>query len=112
MTVRAALVQMGPHRINRDKWDWAEIGRNPFFCPDKDMAAFFETYLDDIRKRGSSIGAVIEVIAEGVPAGAGAPVFSTDLGAPSPAPVDINTGEGRAIRARFRGAGPSRAGNG
>src|SRR6184192_2773841 len=65
MTVRAALVQMGPHKIDRDKWDWDEIGCNPFFCPDKDMAAFFEGYLDDIRKQGSSIGAVIEVIAEG-----------------------------------------------
>src|SRR4051812_34502807 len=75
MTVRGALVQMGPHRIDRDKWDWDEIARNPFFCPDRDKAAFFEGYLDEIRKRGSSIGAVIEVIAEGVPAGLGAPVY-------------------------------------
>ena len=51
MTVRGALVQMGPHKIDRDKWDWDEIGRNPFFCPDKDKAAFFEGYLDDIRKQ-------------------------------------------------------------
>ena len=63
MTVRGALVQMGPHKIDRDRWDWDEIGRNPFFCPDRGKAAFFEGYLDDIRKRGSSIGAVIEVIA-------------------------------------------------
>src|SRR5207248_4325179 len=48
--VRGALVQMGPHRIDRDKWDWDEIARNPFFCPDKDKAAFFESYLDGIRK--------------------------------------------------------------
>jgi len=66
--VRGALVQMGPHKIDRDKWDWDEIARNPFFCPDKNSAAFFETYLDGIRKSGSSIGAVIEVVAEGVPA--------------------------------------------
>src|SRR6478736_1951881 len=70
-----ALVQMGPHRIDREKWDWDEIARNPFFCPDKDKAAFFESYLDDIRKKGSSIGAVIEVVAEGVPAGLGAPIY-------------------------------------
>src|SRR3954468_24699116 len=76
MIVRGALVQMGPHKIDRDKWDWDEIGRNPFFCPDKDRAAFFEDYLDRIRKRGSSIGAVIEVIAESVPAGLGAPIYA------------------------------------
>src|SRR6202030_3499004 len=75
MTVRAALVAMGSHRIDRAKWDWDEVSRNPFFCPDAAMAGFFETYLDDIRRQGSSIGAVIEVIAEGVPAGLGAPVY-------------------------------------
>src|ERR1700726_1457555 len=73
--VRGALVQMGPHRIDRARWDWDEIARNPFFCPDKDKAAFFEGYLDGIRKKGSSIGAVIEVVAEGLPAGLGAPVY-------------------------------------
>ena len=71
VTVRAALVQMGPHKIDRDKWNWDEVAKNPFFCPDKDKAAFFENYLDGIRKSGSSIGAVIEVVAEGVPAGLG-----------------------------------------
>src|SRR3954467_9943580 len=76
MTVRAALVQMGPHRIDREKWDWDEVGRNPFFCPDKEMAAFYESYLDGIRKSGSSIGAVIEVIADGVPAGLGASIYA------------------------------------
>src|SRR5215470_3604724 len=66
---------MGPHRIDRAKWDWEEVARNPFFCPDAAMAKFFETYLDDIRRQGSSIGAVIEVVADGVPAGLGAPVY-------------------------------------
>ena len=74
--VRGALVQMGEIGIDRDAWDWDEIARNPFFCPDKDKAAFFEGYLDDIRKKGSSIGAVIEVSAEGVPAGLGAPIYA------------------------------------
>src|SRR3954470_6668121 len=76
LSVRAALIQMGTETIDRDKWDWDEIARNPFFCPDKDRAAFFESYLDGIRKNGSSIGAVIEVVAEGVPAGLGAPIYA------------------------------------
>jgi chorismate synthase len=74
-TIRGALVQMGPHAIDRANWDWAEVGNNPFFCPDAKAAAFYADYLDGIRKRGSSIGAVIEVVAEGVPAGLGAPVY-------------------------------------
>jgi chorismate synthase len=73
--IRAALVQMGPHKIDRARWDWAEVNNNPFFCPDAEMAKFYETYLDDIRKSGSSIGAVIEVVAENVPAGWGAPLY-------------------------------------
>jgi chorismate synthase len=75
VTIRAALVQIGPHRIDRERWDWDEVGNNPFFCPDVEKAAFFEDYLDGIRKAGSSVGAVVEVVAEGVPAGLGAPVY-------------------------------------
>jgi chorismate synthase len=75
MSVRGALVQMGPHKIDRSRWDWNEIDNNPFFCPDPVQAKFFEGYLDSVRKSGSSIGAVIEVVAEGVPAGLGAPVY-------------------------------------
>ena len=75
MNVRGALVQMGPHKIDREKWDWDEIGRNPFFCPDADKATFFADYLDGIRKSGSSIGAVIEIVADGVPPGLGAPIY-------------------------------------
>src|SRR5205807_663812 len=75
MTVRGALVQMGPEKIDRARWDWNEIERNPFFCPDAEKARFFEGYLDAVRKRGSSVGALIEVIADGIPAGLGAPVY-------------------------------------
>ena len=75
LTVRGALVQMGPHAIDRANWDWDEIARNPFFCPDAKAAKFFEGYLDGVRKSGSSIGAVIEIVAEGVPPGLGAPVY-------------------------------------
>ena len=75
MRVRGALVQMGPHKIDRTRWDWDEIARNPFFSPDAEKAAFFAEYLDGVRKKGSSVGAVIEVTAEGVPPGLGAPVY-------------------------------------
>jgi chorismate synthase len=75
VTIRGALVQMGPHAIDRTRWDWDEVGKNPFFCPDAEAARFYEDYLDAVRKAGSSIGAVIEVVAEGVPAGWGAPVY-------------------------------------
>ena len=75
VTIRAALVQIGPNAINRDNWDWSEIDNNPFFCPDPDAANDWETYLDGVRKAGSSAGAVIEVIAEGVPIGLGAPIY-------------------------------------
>src|SRR3712207_3636959 len=75
VTIRGALVQMGPHAIDRGSWDWDEVARNPFFCPDAKAAAFYEDYLDGLRKAGSSIGAIIEIVAEGVPPGLGAPIY-------------------------------------
>ena len=75
LIVRGALVQIGEHRIERGSWDWDEVNCNPFFCPDAKAAKFFEDYLDDVRKSGSSIGAVIEVVAENVPPGLGAPIY-------------------------------------
>ena len=75
VTIRGALVQIGPHAIDRARWDWAEVERNPFFCPDPVAAAQWEEYLGAIRKSGSSCGAVIEVVAEGVPPGLGAPIY-------------------------------------
>jgi chorismate synthase len=73
--VRGALIQIGAHRIDRARWDWDEVERNPFFCPDAKQAEFYADYLDGVRKQGSSVGAVIEVVADGVPAGLGAPVY-------------------------------------
>jgi chorismate synthase len=70
-----AMVALGPHGIDRARWDDAEIDRNPFFCPDPEAAARWAEILDGIRKAGSSIGAVIEVRAEMVPAGLGAPLY-------------------------------------
>ena len=73
--IRGALVQLGPHRVDRARWDDAAIDENPFFCPDAAAAERWAEYLDDVRKSGSSCGAVIEVVAEGVPAGWGAPIY-------------------------------------
>ncbi|MGD0316333.1 MAG: chorismate synthase, partial [Xanthobacteraceae bacterium] len=104
LQVRGALIAMGAHRIDRARWDWAEVERNSFFCPDAETAAFFAEYLDGLRKRGSSIGAVIEVIAEGVPPGLGAPIYGkldADLAA---ALMSINAVKGVEIGAGFGAA--------
>lgn len=104
MTVRGALVQIGPHAIDRTAWSWEEVDNNPFFCPDAGTASKWAEYLDDIRKRGSSIGAVIEVVAEGVPAGLGAPIYGKldqDL---SGALMSINAVKGVEIGAGFGAA--------
>jgi chorismate synthase len=104
MSVRGALVRMGAHAIDRDRWDWAEIERNPFFCPDPQAAALFADYVDDVRKAGSSIGAVIEIVADGVPAGLGAPIYGkldSDLAA---ALMGINAVKGVEIGDGFAAA--------
>ena len=104
LVVRAALVQMGPHKIDRAAWDWDEVGNNPFFCPDKAKADFFAEYLDGIRKSGSSIGAVIEVVAEGVPAGLGAPIYAKLDGDLAAALMSINAVKGVEIGDGFESA--------
>ena len=75
VVIRGALVQVGPHAIDRVRWDWDQIAENPFFCPDAVTARTWDTYLSEVRKAGSSAGAVIEVIAEGAPPGLGAPIY-------------------------------------
>ncbi len=73
--IRGALVRMGPHEIERARWEWDEVERNPFFCPDAVAASEWEALLSEVRKQGSSLGAVIEVRADGVPPGLGAPIY-------------------------------------
>lgn len=102
--VRGALVQMGPHAIDREAWNWDEVGNNPFFCPDKNKAVFFADYLDGIRKAGSSIGAVIEIVAEGVPAGWGAPIYGKLDADISAALMSINAVKGVEIGDGFAAA--------
>jgi chorismate synthase len=104
MSVRGALIQMGRHRIDRDRWDWAEVERNAFFCPDQKMAAVFADFLDEVRKKGSSIGAVVEVVAEGVPPGLGAPVYGKLDGDLAAVLMGINAVKGVEIGAGFAAA--------
>jgi chorismate synthase len=75
VTVRAALVQIGRYAIDRARWSWQEVARNPFFSPDAAMVDTWSRHLDEIRKAGSSVGAIVEVVAEGVPPGWGAPIY-------------------------------------
>ena len=73
--LRGALVQVGPHAVDRARWDWKATETNPFWCPDPVVAERWTDYLDEVRKAGSSTGAVIEVVAEGVPPGLGDPIY-------------------------------------
>ncbi len=74
--IRGAMVALGPHGVDRSRWDWDAVDQNPFFCPDPQAALSWEGILNDVRKAGSSLGAVIEVTAEGVPPGLGAPIYA------------------------------------
>jgi len=74
--IRGALIQVGPHAIDRVNWNWDDVDTNPFFSPDTKAAEHWAHYLDKVRKAGSSVGAIIEVVAEGVPAGWGAPLYA------------------------------------
>ena len=104
VSIRGALVQMGPHKIDRTNWDWAEAERNPFFTPDAKAAALWEDYLDGVRKRGSSCGAIVEVTASGVPAGWGAPVYGKLDQDIASAMMSINAVKGVEIGAGFDSA--------
>jgi chorismate synthase len=73
--IRGALVQMGPHKIDRAAWDWNAVEDNPFWCPDRQMVQTWEGFLDGVRKAGNSTGAIIELVAEGVPPGWGDPIY-------------------------------------
>ncbi|OJI91893.1 chorismate synthase [Planktotalea frisia] len=88
------MTRMGAHEIDRANFDWAQIEQNPFWTPDAKAAETWADYLDGLRKSGSSVGAIIEVTARGVPAGLGAPVYGkldTDLAA---AMMSINAVKG------------------
>lgn len=101
ITIRACLVQIGPDKVDPAAWDWAQTQNNPFWCPDPAAADRWETLVDQARKDGSSLGAIVHVEAVGVPAGWGAPVYGkldTDIAA---AMMSINAVKGVEIGAGF-----------
>lgn len=102
--IRGAMVQMGPHKVAPDRRDWQEVHNNPFFCPDAETAAVWEEELKAIRKAGSSIGAVVEIIASGVPAGWGDPIYNKLDGDLAQAMMSINAVKGVEIGAGFGAA--------
>lgn len=101
VTIRAAVVQIGPHKINRDNWDWSILDDNAFFTVDRDIIPVWEEFLDGRRKAGSSAGAIIEVVASGVPAGLGAPVYDKLDSDIAKALMSINAVKGVEIGAGF-----------
>ncbi|HEY5207884.1 MAG TPA: chorismate synthase [Stellaceae bacterium] len=104
ITIRGALVQIGPHQIDRARWEWDAVADNPFWSPDRQAAQRWEGYLDEVRKRGSSAGAVIEIVASGVPAGLGEPIYGKLDADLAGALMSINAVKGVEIGAGFAAA--------
>jgi chorismate synthase len=104
VTVRGAMVAMGTQGIDRAQWDWAQVDANPFFCPDASAVSPWTDYLEGLRKAGSSIGAVIELVADGVPAGLGAPIYGKLDGELAAALMSINAVKGVEIGDGFAAA--------
>jgi chorismate synthase len=104
VTIRAALVQIGKLAIERTRWDWNEVENNPFWAPDAQIVPLWEALLDDTRKDGNSVGAIIEVEATGVPAGWGAPVYGKLDAEIAGALMSINAVKGVEIGAGFAAA--------
>jgi chorismate synthase len=102
--IRGALIQIGSHAIERGNWDWSAVAENDFWCPDAKCAEIWDSYLDEVRKSGSSIGAVIEIAASGVPAGFGAPVYDKLDADLAKAVMSINAVKGVEIGAGFGAA--------
>ena len=102
--IRGALVQMGSHRIDYDRWDWDAVEDNPFWCPDRQAAQAWEGELDAIRKAGSSTGAVVEVVAAGVPVGLGEPAYDKLDADLAKAMMSINAVKGVEVGAGFGAA--------
>ncbi len=101
VSIRGAVIQIGPHKVNRANWDWNEVGKNPLFCPDPMSTSVWMNYLDEVRESGSSIGALVEVVASGLPAGLGAPVYGKLDGDLARAMMTINAVKGVEIGAGF-----------
>jgi chorismate synthase len=112
ITVRGAVIQIGPHMIDRARWSWAELDNNSFFCPDAAAALEWAKALDKIRKDGSSVGAVVEVVASGVPVGLGDPVYGKLDAELARAMMSINAVKGVEIGDGFASAAQTGPENG
>jgi len=99
--IRGGVVQVGPHAIDRDRLDWDETANNPFFCPDAEAAAAWAGYLDEVRKAGSSAGAILEIVADGIPAGLGQPIYGKLDSELAAAMMTINATKGVEIGGGF-----------
>jgi chorismate synthase len=104
VTVRGALVSMGTQGIDRKRFDWAEVAQNDFFCPDAGAVPIWTKYLEGLRKKGSSCGAIVELVASGLPAGLGAPVYAKLDGELASALMSINAVKGVEIGDGFAAA--------
>ena len=104
ITIRGAVVQIGTMTADRERWDDGEIDNNPFWCGDPVAAKDWEDYLDEVRKAGSSVGAIVEVVADGVPAGWGAPIYGKLDAELAGAMMSINAVKGVEIGAGFKAA--------
>jgi chorismate synthase len=104
VTIRGALVQIGPHPIDRARWDWSAVEDNPFWSPDRQAVQVWSGFLDEVRKHGSSVGAVIEIVASGVPAGLGDPIYDKLDADLAKAMMSINAVKGVEIGAGFASA--------
>ena len=104
VVIRAALVQIGPHAIDRERWDWSTTRDNPFWCPDPQTVPVWEEHLETVRKAGSSTGAIVELEAVGVPAGWGAPLYAKLDAELAAAMMSINAAKGVEIGAGFASA--------
>jgi chorismate synthase len=104
VTIKGALIQVGDDRIDRANWNWNAVDDNPFWCPDAMAAARWEALLLEVRKRGSSLGAVIEVVASGAPAGLGEPAYDKLDADLAKAMMSINAVKGVEIGAGFQAA--------
>jgi chorismate synthase len=101
VTIRGALVQIGDRKVDRNAWNWEETGNNDFWCPDANTAKHWEAMMDAARKSGSSLGAVIELVASGMPVGLGAPVYGKLDADLASAMMSINAVKGVEIGAGF-----------
>ncbi len=102
--IRGALIQVGGDALDRAAWDWNQVNANPFFCPDTKAAARWAEQIEQIRKNGTSVGAIIEIVASGVPAGLGDPVYDKLDGDLARAMMTINAVKGVEIGAGFASA--------